>query len=370
MARKKILSLDFFKRPLTTELFGIKAKEVGLPPGSLIHVGEQKIEKPVIGLIDYDQEHFDTRTDITIEEATTFKETESVSWVNLSGIHDISLIERFGQKFGIHTLALEDILNTQHRPKVEEMDGYSLIILKMLFFDDENQSIDAEQISLILGPSYVLTFQEREGDVFDAVRGRLQRSNGRIRQRGSDYLAYALIDSIVDSYFHVLEKVGDNLAQLEEDLLINPEQSTLGRVHHYKRQLMLLRKSVWPLREVINELYKEESPMIREDTQVFLRDLYDHTIQVLDTVEIFRDTVSGLQDLYMSAVGNRMNEIMKVLTIMASIFIPLTFIAGIYGMNFEYIPELKWRWGYFAIWGVMLGCVAGMVLYFRSKKWL
>ena len=215
----------------------------------------------------------------------------------------------------------------------------------MLFFDDATQTIDAEQISLILGPRYVLTFQEREGDVFDAVRGRLQRSNGRIRQRGSDYLAYALIDSIVDSYFHILEKVGDNLAQLEEDLLINPEQSTLGRVHHYKHRLMLLRKSVWPLRDVIGELYKEESPMIREDTQVFLRDLYDHTIQVLETVEIFRDTVSGLQDLYMSAVGNRMNEIMKVLTIMASIFIPLTFIAGIYGMNFEFMPELHTRWG-------------------------
>ena len=369
MAKKKLLNLDFFKLPLTTEIFGIKAKEVGLPPGSLVHVGKQKVDKPSISLVDYFQDYFDTRTDITIEEATASKETETISWINLSGIHDTSLIEMFGQKFGIHNLALEDILNTQHRPKVEEMEGFSLIILKMLFFVDETQSIEAEQISIVLAPKYVLTFQEREGDVFDGVRGRLQRSNGRIRQRGTDYLAYALIDSIVDSYFHILEKVGDNLTQLEEDLLINPEQSTLGRVHHYKHQLMLLRKSVWPLRDVIGELYKEESPMIREDTQVFLRDLYDHTIQVLDTVEIFRDTVSGLQDLYMSAVGNRMNEIMKVLTIMASIFIPLTFIAGIYGMNFEYIPELKWRWGYFAIWGVMLGCVAGMVLYFRSKKW-
>jgi len=370
MNPKRILNLDFLKQPITTELFGIKAKEVGLPPGSLVHVGKQKIEKPVISLVDYDQEYFDTRTGISIEDATAFKETDTVSWINLSGIHDISLIERFGQQFGIHNLALEDILNTQHRPKVEEMDGYSLIILKMLFFDDEAQRIDAEQISLIIGPHYVLTFQEREGDVFDGVRGRLQRSSGRIRQRDSDYLAYALIDSIVDSYFHILENVGDNLAQLEEDLLNNPEQSTLGRVHHYKRQLMLLRKSVWPLREVISELYKEESPLIREDTRVFLRDLYDHTIQVLDTVEIFRDTVSGLQDLYMSAVGNRMNEIMKVLTIMASIFIPLTFIAGIYGMNFEYIPELKWRWGYFAVWGVMVSCIIGMLVYFRRKKWL
>ncbi len=370
MNPKNILNLDFLKRPITTELFGIKAKEVGLSPGSLIHVGKQKIEKPVISLVDYDQKSLDTKTNITVGEATAHKETDTVSWINLSGIHDISLIERFGQRFGIHNLALEDILNTQHRPKVEEMDGYSLIILKMLFFDDETQSIDAEQISLILGPRYVLTFQEKEGDVFNGVRERLQRSNGRIRQRGSDYLAYALIDSIVDSYFHILEKVGDNLAQLEEDLLNNPEQSTLGRVHHYKRQLMLLRKSVWPLREVISELNKEESPLIREDTRVFLRDLYDHTIQVLDTVEIFRDTVSGLQDLYMSAVSNRMNEIMKVLTIMASIFIPLTFIAGIYGMNFEYIPELKWRWGYFAIWGVMISCIIGMLVYFKRKRWL
>ena len=369
MDPKKILKLDFLHRPITTELFGIRAKKVGLPPGSLIHVGKQKTEKPVISLVDYYQDYFETRTDITIEESTAFKESETVSWINLSGIHDTSIIELFGQRFGIHTLALEDILNTHHRPKVEEMEGYSLVILKMLFFDDDTQSIEAEQISLILGPRYVLTFQEKEGDVFDGVRERLQRSNGRIRHRGADYLAYALIDSIVDSYFHILEKVGDNLAQLEEELLSNPEQSTLGRVHHYKRQLMLLRKSVWPLREVISELYKEESSMIREDTLVFLRDLYDHTIQVLDTVEIFRDTVSGLQDLYMSTVSNRMNEIMKVLTIMASIFIPLTFIAGIYGMNFEYIPELKWRWGYFAIWGVMLGCAAGMVLYFRSKKW-
>ncbi len=370
MNPKKLLNLDFLKTPINTEMFGIKAKKVGLAPGTLIHVGKQKIEKPVISLVDYLQDYFETRTDITIDEAASFKSTATVSWINLSGIHDISMLELFGHHFGIHNLALEDILNTQHRPKVEEMEGYSLIILKMLFFDEKTQNIDSEQISLILGPHYVLTFQEREGDVFDGVRERLQRSNGRIRQRGTDYLTYALIDSIVDSYFHILEKVGDQLAILEEDLLRDPDQSTLGRIHHYKRQLMLLRKSVWPLREVISELYKEESPFIKEDTQVFLRDLYDHTIQVLDTVEIFRDTVSGLQDLYMSAVSNKMNEIMKVLTIMASIFIPLTFIAGIYGMNFEYIPELKLHWGYFGVWGVMLTCVAGMLFYFKRKKWL
>ena len=370
MKKSRLFKLDFLNKPLSRELFQVKAKQIGLPPGTLIHVGKQKAERPIISLVDYDQENYQTRTDISIEEATAYKETETVSWINLSGIHDTRLIERFGQNYGIHNLALEDILNTQHRPKVEELEGYSLIILKMLFFDEEARSIETEQISLILGPRYVLTFQEREGDVFEGVRDRLQRSNGRIRQRGSDYLAYALLDSIVDSYFHILEKVGDHLVALEEELLSDPTQSALGQIHHYKRQLMLLRKSVWPLREVISELYKEEPDYISEGTRVFLRDLYDHTIQVIDTVEIFRDTVTGLQDLYMSAVGNRMNEIMKVLTIMASIFIPLTFIAGVYGMNFEYIPELKWHWGYFAVWGVMITCIAGMTLFFKRKKWL
>lgn len=369
MDPKRLLNLDFLGLSINKEMFQIKAKEVGLPPGTLIHVGKQRIETPVLSLIDYAQEHYESKHGISLTEAVACKETSTVSWINLSGIHEIDVIQQLGVEFDLHPLALEDILNTQHRPKVEEMEGYSLIILKMLFFDDETQSIDTEQVSLVLGPHFVLTFQEREGDVFDGVRNRLKRSNGRIRQRGPDYLAYALIDSIVDSYFHILEKVGDHLAQLEDDLINNPDQKILAKVHHYKRELMLLRKSVWPLREVINELHKEESTYIQEGTQVFLRDLYDHTVQVVDTVEVFRDTVIGLQDLYMSAVGNRLNEIMKVLTIMASIFIPLTFIAGIYGMNFEHIPELKWRWGYPAVWLVMVGAVLVMLTYFKRKKW-
>jgi magnesium transporter len=240
----------------------------------------------------------------------------------------------------------------------------------MLFFDDESQSINTEQISLLLGQHYVISFQELEGDVFDGVRERLRRGNGRIRQRGPDYLAYALLDSIVDSYFHILEKVGDRLVDLEEQLISAPDASMLTTIHHYKRELLLLRKSVWPLREVINQQHKEASPQISEGTQIYLRDLYDHTVQAIDTLEIFRDTVTGLQDLYMSSVSNRMNEIMKVLTIMASIFIPLTFIAGVYGMNFEYIPELKWRWGYFTVWGCMAGSAIVMLVFFRRKKWL
>ena len=366
---KTLFHFGLLKNPISRKLFNVKAKEVGLPPGTLIHVGQKKAERPTVGVIDYGPQHFTTLNDIGVDEAGNFQKTDTVSWINLSGIHDIQIIEQIGQVFGIHPLALEDVLNTLHRPKVEEADGYALIIVKMLFFDETSLAIDSEQISLILGPHYVLSFQEREGDVFDGVRDRLQRSNGRIRQRGPDYLAYALLDSIVDSYFQILEKVGDHLAQLEEELIDNPDQSALSKIHHFKREILALRKSVWPLREVINELYKDGSSHITEGTQVFLRDLYDHSIQVLDTVEIFRDTVSGLQDLYMSSVGNRMNEIMKVLTIMASIFIPLTFIAGIYGMNFDYIPELKWRWGYFGVWGLMISCVIGMIFFFRRKKW-
>lgn len=370
MSEKKHPNLTFFKRPINKSLFKIEAKEVGLPPGTLVHVGEHRTEKPVISLIDYSQTVFETDTNLTVAEAAKFKNTDTVSWINLSGIQDVTILEQLGQNFNVHSLALEDILNTQHRPKLEDFDDFSLIIIKMMFFDEKIQTIGTEQISIVLGANYLLSFQEHEGDIFDGVRRRLERSNGRIRQRGPDYLAYALLDSVVDSYFHILEKVGDRLVLLEERLLGNHDQAVLAEIHHYKKELMSIRKAVWPLREVVNALYKDDSTLISEDTQVFLRDLYDHTIQVLDSVEIFRDTVSGLQDLYMSSVSNRMNEIMKVLTIIASIFIPLTFIAGIYGMNFEYIPELKLRWGYFAVWGLMIGCVAGMITYFRKKKWL
>lgn len=370
MTKSRLLPLGFLKLPINRDTFHVKAKKVGLPPGTLIHVGKQKAERPIITLIDYDQSRFETLVDISVDQVAACKETSNVSWINLSGIHEISLLEDFGKHFDIHPLALEDILDTHHRPKLEEYDGYSLIILKMLFFNQESQSINTEQISLLLGRNYVISFQELEGDVFDGVRDRLQRSHGRIRQRGPDYLAYALIDSIIDSYFHILEKVGDRLMILEEQLISSPESSMLTMIHHYKRELLLLRKSVWPLREVISQLHKEPSPLISEGTQIYLRDLYDHTVQAIDTLEIFRDTINGLQDLYMSSVSNRMNEIMKVLTIMASIFIPLTFIAGIYGMNFEYIPELQWRWGYFGVWAFMLCSAIGMLVYFRRKKWL
>lgn len=351
-------------------VFKIEAKKVGLSPGTLTFVGNQKTEKPIITLVNYSPDHLETHADISIEESAKFIDESSVSWINLHGIHDTRIVEQFGQQFGINSLSLEDILNTLHRPKIDEMEEYCLVILKMLYFNDESQTIQAEQISLILGQHFVITFQEHAVHIFDGVRERLQRSKGRIRQRGPDYLVYALIDSVVDNYFHVLEKAGDSLTLLEEDLISDPDQETLTRVQHYKRELLLLRKSVWPLREVISKLYREESPFIKEGTQAFLRDLNDHVNQVIDTEEIFLDTVSGLQDLYIQTAGNRLNEIMKVLTIMASIFIPLTFIAGVYGMNFENMPELEWHWAYYGVWAFMIFTVIGMLFYFKSKKWL
>ena len=347
----------------------IKGSKVGLAPGTLVHVGEKKIEKPELTIIDYNAERIERHDRVSIEDCISLQETDSVSWINLYGLHDIDLVDRLGKAFHIHQLALEDILNTTHRPKFEIFDDSVLIILKMLTFDEAEVSVATEQFSFIFGRYYVLSLQERHGDVFNGVRERLDKKSGRIRSRGTDYLVYALIDSVVDNYFNILEKIGDHLEALEQDLINEPTPDCLNRIYHFKNQLLVLRKSIWPLREVIAEMQKGETELIDTSTQVFLRDLYDHSIQVMETVEIFRDSVSGLLELYMSSVSNRMNEVMKVLTIMASIFIPLTFIAGIYGMNFEYMPELKWRWAYPGIWLVMGATVTGMILYFKKKRW-
>lgn len=352
-----------------TSLFRSVPQQVGLSPGTLIHVGEQKVERSSIDVIDYDAERLVMETDVTLERCLELKTSPSVSWINLNGIHDISDIAAFGQAFDLHSLALEDILNTGHRPKIEEFDHSLLIILKMLQFDEQSNQTQTEQISLVLTKNNVLSFQERPGDVFAGVRERLMRKHGRIRQRGPDYLTYALFDSIVDSYFHVLEKIGDRLELLEQELISQPSQKTLQQVHNFKGQLILLRKSVWPLRELVNSMLQDESPLIDVSTNVYLRDLSDHIVQIFETLETFRDTASGLIDLYMSSISHRTNEVMQVLTIMAALFIPLTFIAGIYGMNFEVMPELKWRYGYYLVWAVMITCASAMLIYFRKKKW-
>jgi len=282
----------------------------------------------------------------------------------------VGIIEKIGKHFSIHPLILEDILHTGQRPKMEDFEDYIFLVVKMFYYDEKDDEIKMEQVSLLLGSNFVISFQEREGDIFDPIRERIRNHKGRIRMMKADYLGYALLDTIVDNYFIILEKVGENIENMEEELVTRPTPETLQTIHNLKRELIVLRKSIWPLREVVNSLERGESPLINEATGVYLRDVYDHTIQVIDTIETFRDMVSGMLDIYLSSISNKMNEVMKVLTIIATIFIPLTFVAGIYGMNFEFMPELKWHWGYFAALLVMVAVAVIMVFYFRRKRWL
>jgi magnesium transporter len=347
------------------------SKKAGMSPGVLIHTGEQKMEKATITVINYDRETLVEKELPSIEEAYQYRDSPPVTWININGLHDVDIIEKVGQQFDIHPLTREDIVNTAQRPKVDDYENYLFVVLKMLSFDDQAGRISSEQISLILGEHYLLSFQEQPGDVFDPVRQRIRGAKGRIRGSGCDYLAYTLIDAVVDHYFTVLEKMVVKIEDLEEELLKkDPAPQMLETIHYLKREMIYFRKQVWPLREVINAHVKDQSQLIQETTRVFLRDVYDHTIQVIDTIESLRDVLSGLQDLYLSTISNRMNEVMKVLTIMATIFIPLTFIAGIYGMNFEYMPELKWKWSYPLLWVLLLAIFGLMLFWFKRKKWL
>jgi len=347
------------------------SKKIGLSPGTLVHIGKKKIEKVRIRIIDYDEARLQEKEAKTIEECFPFKDLPTVTWVNIDGLHDIEVMEKIGKHFGLHPLVLEDILNTDQRPKIEDFDDYIFVVLKMLYFDEDQEEVRAEQISIILGSNFVLSFQERVGDIFNPLRERIRNAKGRVRKMGPDYLAYALMDAIVDNYFTVLEKLGEKIEGMEEELVTNPTPETLQTIHNLKREMILLRKSVWPLREVVSRLERGESKLIKDSTGIYLRDVYDHTIQVIDTIETFRDMLSGMLDIYLSSISNRMNQVMKVLTIIATIFIPLTFVAGIYGMNFEYMPELKWHWFYpWAFWLVMIGVAGVMLVYFRRKKWL
>lgn len=346
------------------------SKKAGLAPGTLVHIGEREIEKTRIRLIDYDEKQLQEKDLKTIEECFPCKDEPTVSWINIDGVHEVEAIEKVGRHFNIHPLVLEDIVNTGHRPKAEDFEDYVYIVLKMLYYDEEENQVRSEQVSLILGSSYLISFQEKEGDVFDAVRERIRKGKGRIRQAGADYLAYALMDAIVDQYFLIMEIFGEKIEALEEELVENPRARILETIHTVKREMIYFRKQVWPLREIIGGLTRGEYSFISESTAVYLRDVYDHTIQVIDTLESMRDVLGGMLDLYLSTISYKMNEVMKVLTIIATIFIPLTFIAGIYGMNFKYMPELEWHWGYFMVWGIMVIVMAAMVVYFKKRTWL
>jgi len=347
-----------------------RGSKVGLPPGTMVFIGERKKENARVDVMDFDGNRLEERRDVPPERWGDLAEAGRVRWIDVRAIHDVALIGELGKSLGLHPLTLEDIVNTGQRPKVEEFPDYIYIVLKMISFNEETKQTEMEHVSLILGKNVVVSFQEGDSDPFRAVRDHLRAAKGRIRSMGADYLAYALMDAVVDNYFLTMERIGDRIEDLDDRILADPRPEALEEVHRLKRDILSLRKAVWPLREEFGMLDKSESGLIRRETRVFLRDLYDHSIQIIDIVETFRDILGGMHDTYLSGVSNRMNEIMKVLTIIATIFIPLTFISGIYGMNFEHMPELKLRWGYFLVLGIMLAVGGGMLRYFRKKKWL
>jgi magnesium transporter len=341
-----------------------------MPPGSLVHIGEKKDERIRITVCEYDDQHFQEKELETLEECFRFREEPTVTWVHVDGVHRVETLEKVGSCFQLHPLVLEDILNTDQRPKMEDYGQDLFIVLKMLNYDEKTAQIAAEQISLVLRSHSVISFQERGGGVFASLQERIRNGKGRLRKMGADYLAYALLDFIVDHYFLILERLGERIELLEEKLLTDPTTPTLQKIQNLKREMIFLRRWVWPLREVVSGLERGESAWVREATRVYLRDVYDHTIQVIDTIEIFREMLSGMMDIYLSSLNNRMNAVMKVLTIIATIFMPLTFLAGVYGMNFKHMPELEWRWGYPAAWLVMVLIAIFMLFIFRRKKWL
>lgn len=343
--------------------------KMGLPPGSIVYDGEQHAEQVVITLIEYNETEFFEKPFYDIEECLMHVKPNMVKWINVDGVHNVNIIEKIGKAFNIHSLTLEDIVSINQRPKFEEYENYVVSILKMLYYDSE---LHAEQLSVVLlENNTVISFQEiHGGDAFDIIRTRLRQGKGRIRKMQADYLSYCLLDAVVDCYFTILEKVGDKIEILEEELITSPSQATMQELHHMKREMIFLRKNVWPLRELINNKERCESELIAPSTDVFLRDLYDHTLRVMDTVETYRDLLSGMMDLYLSSVSNKMNEVMKVLTIITTIFVPVTFIAGVYGMNFDNMPELHSRWGYWITWTVMLTIIISLLIYFRKKRWI
>ena len=354
-----------------SKLYSGRSRKTGLPPGTLVHIGDVPATgTATISSFVYTSQDFREEHPEILEKCVEAADTAGVRWINIEGIHDLELIKRVGDCYGLHPLVLEDIVNTNQRPKIEDYGDYIFIVARMINLH-KDQSIETEQVSLILGQGFVLSFQEGvEDDAFEPVRERLRTGRGRIRALGADYLAYSLIDAIVDKYFTVLEGMGELVEDLEDELSGDPSHLVLRRIIALKREIIFLRKGVWPLREVASALERGESNLIDAETRIFFRDIYDHTIQVIDGVETFRDLLSGMLDLYLSNTGNRTNEVMKFLTVVGTIFIPLTFLVGVYGMNFKHMPELEWYNGYYALWIFMILITVGMIAYFKKKRWL
>ena len=347
------------------------SKKTGLPPGTLLHVGNERREQAKVTLIEYTAEKCLEKQTCGIDEFLRKIPTDTVTWFNIEGVHDISLIETVGRQLNLHALTLEDIVHTGQRSKFEDFDDYLFIVTKMLRYNKQLHQLQSQQVSFVLGTGYLMTFQENDWDVFEIIRERIRKNNGQIRRMGCDYLAYALIDAIVDHYFEILEYFGDMMETLEEELLTHPTEKTLHKIHIIKRDFVLLRKTIWPLREAVRALQDDTSQLLTDETRLHLRDVHDHTVQIIDTLESSRDLVAGMLEIYLSSVSNKMNAIMKVLTLIATVFIPLTFVTGIFGMNFRTMPELRQGWMYpWGFWLIIVAIVAAMAAYFKKQKWL
>lgn len=352
------------RRPSTAQ------KSLGQVPGAVVYTGKKTSESLYLEVLDYTAQDLIDQELNDIDTAFKHVSSQRISWLNINGLSHVAEIEKIGQHFELHPLIIEDIANTQQRPKIDEYDNYFFVVLKMLYLDNQEQ-LQYEHLSLVLGKNYVLSFQEAEGDVFDGIRSRIRQSKGRIRTLGADYLLYAIMDAVVDHYFLILEQLGERIEVLEDDLFEQrPPAHITQEIQNLKREILRIRRAILPLREVVNRLEKSEHKLIYKKTQLYLRDLYDHIIQVSENVEIYRDMIWSLMDMYMTTISNKMNEVMKVLTIIATIFIPLTFMAGIYGMNFENMPELSYKYGYFVLWAAIIVVFVAMLIYFRRKKWL
>ena len=347
-----------------------RLKKPGAAPGELVHTGPQKVEQVRIHFIQYQDGMLQEKVLENVQEAFPVSEAPIVTWVNIDGLHEVDLIRQVGERLSIHPLVLEDIVTVGQRPKVEEHEGYLYLVLPMLSMEKDAVTVHEEQLSIILGPSYVFTFLEDIGDVFDPVRERIRTAGSRIRQRGADFLTYSLVDAVVDHYFTILEAVGDVIEHVEAEVVQSPRPQTMHELHGLKREILIVRRAVWPVRDMLSALLRSESPLVSDNTRVFLRDVYDHAVRIIDTVETLRDVVGGIIDLYLSSVSNRTNEVMKALTVMASIFIPLTFIVGIYGMNFDFMPELRVWWAYPILWLFMASVATGMLWHFKRRGWL
>lgn len=357
------------KRPKSILRRPKNTKTVNQVPGTMTYVGHKDATETKLDVIDYNTENYERFSSTTTEDAFKFVDEDSITWFNIDGLSNVKEIEKLGEHYELHPLVMEDIVNTGQRPKVEEYEDYLFIVAKMLYY--KNGNIENEHISMIVGKNYLLTFQESDGDVFDPVRERLETGKGRIRGRSTDYLMFALLDSIIDNYFLVIDDISDRIEEMEASLFINkPNDNVTQEIQDLKQTILRIRRSVFPLREVVSRLEKMDTRLIENSTINYIRDLHDHIIQISEHIDIYREMIWGLMDLYMTTISNKMNEVMKVLTIMASIFIPLTFIAGIYGMNFEYMPELQWEYSYFVLWGVMIIIFFLMIYYFKRKKWL